>query len=254
MLGLAKLHLGTWVEPPTDSPVRCKFSVSGSSVTLTLRDNPSDVRTFAEVFLRQAYLPLVTGLTEAPRSWVDVGAHIGLTALLFSAHFPDARGICIEPVTESVELLRENLCQNGLSCSAIQAAVADSDGTALVYKSKWWSSCTTTAAVRDGRFGNAQRPEHAHLAPEEKVATVTIDTVLARANLDTIDILKFDAEGAEAVVFGQPRSWMKRVRRIGLDLHSRYVDGPKIIAVMRSSGFRLSYHRHNLVVLDRESL
>ena len=75
----------------------------------------ADCFIFGEVFDHQYYrLPLAS----PPATILDLGAHIGLTAIYFARVFPKARIACVEPHPDNVRLLRKNLQAN-----AVEAAV-----------------------------------------------------------------------------------------------------------------------------------
>ena len=53
---------------------------------------------------------------------------------------------------------------------------------------------------------------------------MSIGTMLDRAGLDEVDLLKLDIEGGEAAVLGAWPSWSRRVRCLVAELHQ--VDAP----------------------------
>ena len=249
--GLARLHLGDWSQPADDEAIAATVRIHRNSRALHLRRNPSDFHTFAEVMLRDAYGPLIHGLDFKPRTWVDIGAHIGLATLYVSAYFPDFRGVCLEPIAESAHLLRHNLVSNGLNARVEQGAVAANDGSTTIFKTAWWSSCSTSPEVRDARLKNVRRPENTHRLGDETVSAISVESLLERHNLDSVDLLKFDAEGAESVVFERAAAWLKRVRRIGIELHARYIDAERVRRKLYEAGFRQRAQVGSLSIFDR---
>jgi FkbM family methyltransferase len=227
--------------------------VCGQDRSVQLRTNPSDTFTFAEILLRKGYESMLEGLRRPATTWVDIGAHVGLATLYASAACPGMRGICLEPVAESAALLRRNIANNGLPFTVVEAAVGDG-GAARLFKTGWWSSCTTQPEVAALRLGNIRRPEHTHALQSELVPTITIGTLLDTCDLDTVDLMKIDAEGAEAVLFATPEPWMRRVGRICLDLHARYVETARVERVLTEVGFRrIATGPGRLAVFDREA-
>jgi FkbM family methyltransferase len=58
------------------------------------------------------------------------------------------------------------------------------------------------------------------------VASITIDDIIAKYDLQTIDILKVDIEGAEKELFScNYENWLPRVRCIIIELHDSFKPG-----------------------------
>jgi FkbM family methyltransferase len=248
---LFDLHFGDWSRTAVGGPLATRINIGGRAVPIELRSNPSDVLVFAEVMLRDVYAPLFDQAVGRRLIWIDIGAHIGTTTLYAAARCPSLTGVCVEPVLESARLLERNLALNELDVQIERAAISDANGFSVIYGTSWWSSCTTSVQVRDGRLQNPRRPENTHRVPDEKVHAIQMESLLEKYNIDVVDILKFDAEGAEAVVFAKPAPWMRRVRRIGLDLHARYINSNRVLEVLKDAGFNTRAHSGPLVILER---
>ena len=58
------------------------------------------------------------------------------------------------------------------------------------------------------------------------IKAITIDQVLKQNNIDTIDILKLDIEGAERELFTKNyENWINKVNLIIIELHDRFMPG-----------------------------
>jgi FkbM family methyltransferase len=248
---LFDLHFGDWSRAIVGGPLATRINIEGRTVPIELRPNPSDVLVFAEVMLRDVYAPLFDQTVGRTLTWIDIGAHIGTTTLYAAARCRSLIGVCVEPVFGSARLLERNLALNELDVQIERAAISDANGSSVIYGTTWWSSCTTSVHVRDGRLQNARRPENTLRVPDETVHAICMESLLEKYNIDDVDILKFDAEGAEAVVFAKPAPWMRRVRRIGLDLHARYINSNRVLEVLKDAGFSTRAHSGPLVVLER---
>lgn len=98
---------------------------AGHAVKLTYRADTSDWNTVSAC-LRNPYgggdeYDLPSGLS----GWaLDVGAHIGSVTIGLLLDNPEIRVVSIEAVPENVELIRENLAQNGLTdrCTLLAGA------------------------------------------------------------------------------------------------------------------------------------
>jgi FkbM family methyltransferase len=114
------------------------------------------------------------------RMILDVGAHIGESALKFNRAFPDATIHSFEPVAHTFELLRQSVSDHpNIHCH--QLAMSDQAGTAAIYLTSYSSSSSLV------------RPDFS--AGEEMVQMTTVDDFTTANALPRIDLLKVDAEG-----------------------------------------------------------
>ena len=143
---------------------------------------------------------------------LDVGAHVGYTALLF-ADWVGASGrvVCFEPVPNHVAQLLRNLDVNGYRARTlvVPAAVADEAAVRSFCDDGGSNSGMGSLDAREGR------------TPSRLVRTVAIDDWLAATNVSDIALTKIDVEGAEAlVVRGMSRSLVEgRHRAVLIELH-----------------------------------
>ena len=121
----------------------------------------------------------------------DIGAHIGSVAIALLMDNPELFVLAIEPVPDNVELLRENLAQNGLAgrCEVIQAAVGKGETTTIRYGYTGSENATHHAFIGNSTIVYPDAPEMPH---EE--ATVP---VLRLADLGPLAFMKIDCEGGE---------------------------------------------------------
>lgn len=245
--GYDRLKLLQWIftlhlRPPS-SPLhsldQISFSIipKDSPIKIELRCNQSDLYTFAEIFLRDVYQDGISHVPEKVTSFVDLGAHIGLTSLLFSLSFPNVRVVCVEPVLENVSVLRRNMILNNLSWNIIQKAVGTVNGTREFYGSQWWSSGTIVPEVGKARISDPQRPECFLALPPFNVEVITIDSLLKSIHIDFVDVLKIDIEGAEALIINENANWLSQVGLILLDIHQKYIDPKPLLKTLSNFGF-----------------
>ena len=89
----------------------------GGGQRLLLRSNKGDRQAFEEVFVDQDYAFFGAAM---PRRVLDVGAHIGTTALWFLTKSPNTEIFAVEPDAANFALLTENLSYSSRA-RAIQA-------------------------------------------------------------------------------------------------------------------------------------
>lgn len=74
---------------------------------------------------------------------LDVGAHIGLSAITVAALHPDSRVVAFEPIPLAYRRLQQNLAANAITNVAlVEAAVADISGTIFFNDNGPWSVAT----------------------------------------------------------------------------------------------------------------
>ena len=183
------------------------IALRGLPGPLALRPRATDLKVVWELFGTGEYRPT--------RPWsfqtvLDCGANVGIFAAYarWRAGPGLGRYIGVEPSPESFALLEEQVRRLGLGpvATLYRAAASDRDGTA--------------------RF-SAEGESWGHRLDDSgtvEVRTMSIGTMLDRAGLDEVDLLKLDIEGGEAAVLGAWPSWSRRVRCLVAELHQ--VDAP----------------------------
>lgn len=174
-----------------------------------LRHGTSDVMCLQNVFLDQEY---ETPFSVDPKVLIDGGANIGLTTLYFSQKFPKAKIIAIEPEPSNFEILKKN-CGDLPGVVLVNAALWPTERTLVIQDS----------SVEKWAFSVA---EGSNLSSSELVKAITIPELLRKYNLEYIDILKLDIEGAERELFKEgAESWLGAVGQIIIELHDRLKPG-----------------------------
>jgi FkbM family methyltransferase len=181
--------------------------------TLTYRLQRGDIQGVREVWVEECYRPPA----EIPLDTVvDLGMNIGLTSVWYGLHGA-SRLRCVEPLPTNVALGRRNLAQNGVSAEFVQAAVGPEDGTARFHV--------------DPRYSNRG---HVDDAGQVEVPVVSMPTLLS--DLDRVDLLKIDVEGAEAGLLRQDASWLDKINAIIIEFHSGTEH--ELAPIVEAHGFR----------------
>ena len=169
-----------------------------------LRAKSADVWMFEEVWMKGDYnfpYPI------APETIVDAGAHVGMTSLFLANRFPQARIIAIEPVSENVDMLRENT-KTYDNIDIVQAAL--------------WCNSNLLAIENPEDHSSAFRMSDSFSG---KIQGITVWDAMELLQTTNVDLLKIDIEGAEKEVFTGDSSWMARVNMIVIELHDRFRPG-----------------------------
>lgn len=147
-----------------------------------------DIEINAEIYRQEAY----DGFRKIQKDDViiDVGAHIGLFALKAAKKAKNGIVIAIEPHPFNYKLLRRNMVINGVrNVIPVKLALSDFSGTTKLCISKQSSGHTISAKRKE----MSERITETYLEVEVK----TLDQLINELELDRVDFIKIDAEGAE---------------------------------------------------------
>lgn len=186
---------------------------------------PHDQCVIDEICARQIYSgsrDIMPGETV-----VDVGAHIGVFALLAARRVgPSGLVLVVEPAPENLELLRENLARNSLAQVALYpCALADREGRGRLFVAR----SASDNPVADTLFETAGREGI-------EVPLRTLDGIAAQAGLRRIDHLKIDAEGAELLILKGGEKALRMTRRVVMEIHPGRVDPEEVLGRLKAQG------------------
>lgn len=170
------------------------LTIPGSDTPLSLVGPPADAGVMGEIeHSGGKYEPHVMralGRLIAHDAVVfDVGANIGVFALVMSRMAPHGQVFAFEPATENFDYLEKNLAANGAgNVVAVRCAVYDQSGTVPFVFSP---------AAPSGSF---VAPGTEHAAKSQLVRAVSMDDFVSERGLKRVDLIMVDAEGAEMAV------------------------------------------------------
>jgi FkbM family methyltransferase len=179
------------------------FQPKGWKAPVYIRQNSSDWTVFQEVFSKRNYNAKIP---FTPKIIVDCGANIGLASLYFMQRFPGVKVIAIEPEENNYNQLIKNLTQyknafpiqGGIWNRSAYLEVGD-----IYNMGSWGFSCQEIAEYKPGA-----------------VRAYSIDEVMSSNNIEEIDILKLDIEGAELELFTDNYdNWLPKTKCIIIELH-----------------------------------
>jgi FkbM family methyltransferase len=181
------------------------LTIPGAATPLSLVGPPEDAGVMGEIQRSGGnYEPHVMRalrrLIRKDAVVFDVGANIGVFALVLSRLAPHGRVFAFEPAPENFDYLEKNLAANGAgNVVAERCAVYDETGTVpFVFSPASPSGSFVPTGVSAGA---------AHAGDSQQVEAVSMDDYVRRRGLDRVDLIMVDAEGAEmAVLRGAPRT------------------------------------------------
>jgi len=187
-----------------------EYEVKWKGRHVHLRKGSTDFKVFRQIMVFGQYnISRIT--TKRVETIVDLGSNIGLSVLHFKSKFPDARIIAVEPEKSNYELLTKNVqgCNN-VYC--LNNAIWYSHKDLNIYDSGLGEYGYRVVDGNDRHVGT--------------VNSITIDDIIEKFKITTIDILKIDIEGAEKELFTHNfESWLPKVRCIVIELHDLYRRG-----------------------------
>lgn len=223
----------------TNSLVFYELKRQEYSYPFRLRIPSTDVWAYEKVIIKKEYDFLVE--TE-PKVIVDAGANIGLASIYFASKYPGAKILAIEPEQSNFELLKRNV-EPYSNVYPVNAALWNRNKEINVID---------TGLGKTG-FMTEEQDFSENLASgiSHTVRAITIETIIDDYELDKINILKCDIEGAEKEVFDDTSSWIEKVDSIIVELHERKKTGCSRSFYCGSNGFSNEWKQGENVYLSR---
>lgn len=133
---------------------------------------------------------------------VDVGAHIGYSTLLLAQCVgPAGKVIAFEPLAENFKMLQENVQLNGHSTVITEnLALMDRSGR-IELRSATPGAMTWVASANIDSTSAVE---------SQTVEVIPFDSYAQQRNINKVDFIKMDVEGAEAAVLGGMNDILKR--------------------------------------------
>lgn len=181
----------------------------------------------------------VTGLIPLGGTVLDVGCHVGYSALLFgNAVGTSGHVYSFEPVSELADKARANVAINhyGDRIEIVPAAVSDRKGTLTIHVSTSMNTGMSSLVRRSRTQAKVQVP------------TVSLDAWCDERGIALVDVVKIDIEGAEALALKGMDAGLRqsRYRALMIELHPEALNslGSSTVDVVQnltSRGYNVAY-------------
>jgi FkbM family methyltransferase len=177
---------------------KSSFQFDLNGVPFFIRKGTSDFFVFTSIFAFNEFK--LSGVDKKIKTIVDLGANNGASARFFSQKFPEATIYALEPDTDNFEILRKNV-QGIRNIKPLNLAIWGKDGIVSLVSSK--------ADAWAKRFGESPAG----------IRSITMPSLLEEFQIDKVDLLKIDIEGAEVEIFENGTDWIFKVDHIACELH-----------------------------------
>jgi len=195
---------------------------------LILRKSPSsDFPVFLQVFHEKQYEPVVSFCrwnNIQVNTIVDLGANVGLTSIYLKKQFGKAVIYAIEPDLLNFETLQNNI-NEFTDIKAEQLAIWSHEtflSPAYEEQSDW------------GKTFHENSNNHSH-----SIKAMSIRQFISHKQLNIIDILKIDIEGAEKHIFEGELDFLGQVKVIAIEIHETFIAKKTIQDILLNKGFIL---------------
>jgi FkbM family methyltransferase len=193
---------------------------------LRLYHKPGDIFIFKEIFydMKLKFKP--------QKGWVvvDIGAHIGSYTLLCAKNADIV--VAVEPEPQNLMVLKNNIRLNKFrNVIVMPVAISNSCFRTKLYRS---SEKTDAHSIKLERRNISKLTSNPIM-----VNCVNLDTLKSELRLPKIDLIKIDAEGAEAEIIEGGKQTLKEVKYLIIEVHSETVNQKAIENLLKDLDFKV---------------
>ncbi|MFQ3575521.1 MAG: FkbM family methyltransferase [Cytophagales bacterium] len=202
------------------------YRINFKGLKIKLRPKTTDFNLINQIYFDKQY-DTKDLISKEPNLIIDLGANIGITSIYFSQKHPLSRIISLEPDSDNFELLEYN-CKTLKNVTPLQRAI--------------WNKNIDLVLNKDitpvGSFVNESKKG----IEQSIVKGITMESLIKEFDIEFIDILKIDIEGAEYQLFLENTDWLKKVGCIMIETHDKKVHGTShvLFKKMLEYNFKLS--------------
>lgn len=229
-------HVKNWWDIVLD-----RFGMKKGDYVLHLRNGLScwaqagqhDYGVLLDIIADNSYLPGSRGFVISPGDTVlDVGANTGIFSLV--AAQKGGKAIAFEPSKRNFDMLVRNVALNKLPGEVlpVKKALSGQKGELKLFTGPHHTTHSLFQELS------------ADSGTSETVETTTLDLVMDEHNLEKIDLLKMDCEGAEYGIFhGASPKTLQKIKRISMEYHEFDGNtGAGLAEFLRGQGFQVEFH------------
>lgn len=206
---------------------------SYKGVEVHYRSGTKDEKVLAHSFIHDIFFPEIPSFKPSKKPVIiDVGAHIGTFSVLCAIKYPEASIYAYEACHDTFRVLEKNKSSNNFTrIHPFHKAVAGVKGTAKLFHS-----------AENGNWGHSITK--ALSSSFEEVTSTTLEDITTENQIDTIDLIKLNCEGAEfEIIFNTPHDVIKKIG-LGIilyheDLEATAGNARELSALFKKLNFRI---------------
>lgn len=197
----------------------------------------ADNQIFNYVILRKCYWGI--GDKKEVHRIIDLGAHIGLSAISFLSEYPNAELLVVEPDPDNFKMLVEN------------TSLYNSQKERVYHYNTAVYGQETELFLRNPKTGS-----HGFQMSEENIdgkgkaaSVVTINGLLERHKWNKVDIIKINIEGAEKELFESNTEWIAHTKCLIVETHDRFKDDctKSLFNALKNYSYQMRILEQNLI-------
>ena len=185
-----------------------RLVLPGLRVPVVYRRGSSDVLVLRQVLGQREYACI--GSEPSVTTILDLGGNVGYAAVFLLQRYPSARLVFVEPDAGNIAVARKNLAPFRDRVTFVQAGVWDRSEALTVERGGYRDGGEWAFQVRPTKPGEVG-----------DLVGITIDELLKRQGWPSVDLVKMDIEGAEAVALrgATVPAWLPLIRTLAVELH-----------------------------------
>jgi len=185
-----------------------------------VRPNTTDLSVINEAIILNPYLAPTQARLKTNATVVDIGANIGDFTIQVARLCPAGRVYAVEPIRSNCEAIERQIQLNGVAnVTVLRVALGNRDGEIDIHaagsqSSAYWGSNTT-----------------------ERVRLSMLQSLARDNNIETIDLLKLDCEGAEWDILPVAEAFLPNIRQLCIEYHNGKLTADWLEAWLTHKGF-----------------
>ncbi len=225
---VAKARLGIKSRP------RIAQTSPQNGVTFNYREGTTDLRVIDEVWSNHPYTP--AGFEINRKDIVlDIGAHVGSFTVMAAKLASEGKVVAYEPNPSVYQILKMNVEANALTnVSTYSKAISRNNGKAKLYLN----------AIDAGSSHIHHRSHIDWVKPTIEVETITLEEAFKADNIQRVDFLKMDCEGAEWDILESSKNILDKIGKMSLEFHEeRGHNTQQLTKLLQDAEFEVKVNR-----------
>ena len=233
------LYRRMW-DSQTPSEPKCLRVREAGGNPLLFRPGTTDLKVLWDTFYHKYHLPPVDLKPDC--TIVDLGAYVGYTVAHFAYLYPKSLIIAVELDKDNIKIASQNIKFFQARCELKHAAVWSKNGHVAYGGEEEWGFHVFD---QDSDIGTSIKRAPAR----------TLDSIFEEYNLENVDYLKMDIEGAEANVLKGPMNWIKFVQSMKIEVHPQFnpeATAENCMQILQSLGFKCrkdNFHPQSIIAV-----